>query len=379
MLHAYIIQPRFEVITAFLKLGYRVTQVLDCPPQAQEAFRSEYDFLTVSSIGNVVEIVDAIYQSNPIAGEGTAICIGLGDQSSLVASLVNELLGVAKTKYTSPLTLSILRNKPLLRSVLDSSLPQYSGYFRVVNSLDEVYAVFRKINRALVVKPLNGSGSRGVFRIQSETDILNNSASMCFPALIEEYFCGDEFSIEAITINGKHQPLAVTQKVLGGESGVVEIGQIQPADIGEESKVQLMEAATSLLDAINFRFGLSHTEIILSDGVPKIVESHGRVGGDRIADLLRFTTGHDAFEWLAFALSEERFLPIEPIAYSSRIDFVDLLDHQGSDQEWKDKLLCEPNVYSAEVLKPVGERGAIRCSADRHAFVISVFEGDADQ
>ena len=78
-----------------------------------------------------------------------------------------------------------------------------------------------------------------------------------------------------MTIDGQHQPLAVTQKVLGGESGVVEVGQIQPADIDEATRLCLMDAATSLLDTIQFRFGLSHTEIILDGDTPKIVESHG--------------------------------------------------------------------------------------------------------
>lgn len=376
MLHAYIIQPRKEVISAFMELGYRVTQILESPRFTQEAFHEKCESIVVSNIGNPFELVDAICHRDPNVNGTNSICIGLGDLSSLVASVVNELLGVDKTTFTSLSTLFVLKNKPLLRSLLSSSLPQYSGYFRVVYSVDEIKDALRKVRGGLVVKPFDGSGSLGVFRLLCEDDIMKNLARFSFPALTEELFSGSEFSVEVMTIDGQHQPLAVTQKVLGGESEVVEVGQIQPANIDEATRIRLIEATTSLLDAIHFSFGLSHTEIIFDVDTPKIVESHGRVGGDRIADLMRFTTGHDAFERLAFAILKRQFLPIEPIASSSRIDFVNLMDYRGSDQEWKEELLSHPNVYSAEVIKPAGDRGPIWCSADRHAFVLSVFGRD---
>ena len=379
MLHAYIIQPRKEVISAFMELGYRVTQILQTRRPTQATFHEKCGSIVVSNIGNPFELADAISQQDPTVHGSNSICIGLGDLTSLVASVVNELLGVDKSKFSPLSNLFVLKNKPLLRGLLSTSLPEYSGYFRVVHSVDEIKDAFRRVPSGLVVKPLDGSGSLGVFRLLSEDDIMKDSARFSFPALAEEFFSGSEFSVEVMTIDGQHQPLAVTQKVLGGESGVVEVGQIQPADIDEATRLCLMDAATSLLDTIQFRFGLSHTEIILDGDTPKIVESHGRVGGDRIADLLRFTTGYDAFERLGFAILKGQFLPIEPIASSSRIDFVNLMDYRGSDQEWKEALLSEPNVYSAEVMKPAGDRGPIWCSADRHAFVLSAFERKAQQ
>lgn len=187
-------------------------------------------------------------------------------------------------------------------------------------------------------------------------------------------FSGPEYFVEVITIAGQHQPLAVTQKVLGGESGLVEMGQIQTANIDSDTKEVLFEATCKLLDAVNLRFGLSHTEIILQNGTPKVVESHGRVGGDRIADLLGFTTGYNAFERLGAALVHGEFLPIRPSTRSCRVDFVDLRDYTGSDQEWVDQKLSKPNVLSAEVWKSADERGPIWCSSDRHAFTLSVFD-----
>ncbi len=218
MLHAYIIQPRKDVISAFMELGYRVTQILESPRFTQEAFHEKCESIVVSNIGNPFELVDAICHRDPNVNGTNSICIGSGDLSSFVASVVNELLGVDKTTFTSLSTLFVLKNKPLLRTLLSSSLPQYSGYFRVVYSVDEIKDALRKVRGGLVVKPFDGSGSLGVFRLLSEDDIMKHLARFSFPALAEELFSGSEFSVEVMTIDGQHQPLAVTQKVLGGDS-----------------------------------------------------------------------------------------------------------------------------------------------------------------
>lgn len=374
MIHTYVISPRQVVVDAFTDAGILVTRIIESTSTTQDTTDFASNEILVSSITDPFEIADAICEKSASLYGVNSICVGLGDQTSLTASVVNELLGAVREKYVPISTLFLLKNKLLLRRLLAVKLPQYSGYFKVVNDIDEMREAFHRVRNGIVVKPLSGSGSRGVVRLQSEDDIVKNLTNFSFPALAEECFSGPEYSVEAITIDGKHQLLAVTEKILGGESGVVEIGQIQPANIDDSTKDLLFEATSNLLDAVGLNFGLSHTEIILEGDKPKIVESHGRVGGDRIADLLRFTTGHNAFERLGAAIDKGVFLPIEPIASGSRIDYVDLSDYLGSDQEWKDKALSDPNVHLAEVLRPAGSRGRIWCSADRHAFTISVFE-----
>ena len=127
MLHAYIIQPRIEVISAFMELGYRVTQILESPRFTQEAFHEKCDSIVVSNIGNPFELVDAICHRDPNVNGTNSICIGLGDLSSLVASVVNELLGVDKSKFSPLSNLFVLKKKALRRGLLATSLPEYSG------------------------------------------------------------------------------------------------------------------------------------------------------------------------------------------------------------------------------------------------------------
>jgi len=54
----------------------------------------------------------------------------------------------------------------------------------------------------------------------------------------------------------------------------------------------------ALLDAVSLREGPSHTELKLTSRGPRIIESHNRIGGDNITDLVRQVHGVD-FERLA--------------------------------------------------------------------------------
>lgn len=368
MLHAFLLAPRHELVVAFMDAGIRTTVVVERGQFSQ----SVDDVIEVEDITNPMHIVDELLSYGVKIGDSHSVCVGLGDLTSLIASAINELLGIGDHKYNPVSPLLFFKNKPMLRELLAKKLPQYTGYFRVAEDYESIKEALRHSPDGIVLKPIAGSGSRDVQRIYQQDELEEYKPHIIFPVLVEELFSGPEYSVEVLTINGKHQALAVTEKILGGESGVVEIGQLQPATISDSVKKILFDATFELLDAVDIRFGLSHTEIILQGQVPKIVESHGRVGGDRIADLLRYTTGFDAFTRLAHALSTEDFLPIEPQYSWSRIDFIDLRACELSDEEWMNKTLSEPNIVQAKILKSAQERGPICCSSDRHAFKISV-------
>ena len=50
---------------------------------------------------------------------------------------------------------------------------------------------------------------------------------------------------------------------------------------------------TAFLDAVGLRNGPGHTEVKLTSRGPRIVESHNRIGGDRINDLAEIAYGVD--------------------------------------------------------------------------------------
>ncbi|WP_165242832.1 hypothetical protein [Corynebacterium lizhenjunii] len=168
----------------------------------------------------------------------------------------------------------------------------------------------------------------------------------------------------------------VTQKTTGGATGLVETGQLQPARIGKQETMALFAAAEEVLAAVGYCFGLSHIEFILSATGPKLIEAHGRVGGDRIADMMRWSIGATAFEILfqTYVTGQGPQLADAPACHPSpqeaAIRFVDMTGWKGTDEQWRQRVAACPGVQEAVVLKPAGHRGLIGKSADRHAHVL---------
>jgi biotin carboxylase len=124
----------------------------------------------------------------------------------------------------------------------------------------------------------------------------------------------------------------------------------------------------------------SHTEIVLTGDGPRFVETHNRIGGDSIMDLVQLATGVDVHALVASqSLGEDMTgkLPAQ-VHYkcSAVVWYADpagpstntLLEVRGVD-----RVAALPYVERVEVLKEPGSPlGAVEQSTDRSASVIVV-------
>ena len=108
---------------------------------------------------------------------------------------------------------------------------------------------------------------------------------------MEEYLDGPEYSVESISFDGDHIVVAITEKACG--PNFVEVGHAMPARLAAADEAGISRCVTELLDAVEFRHGPAHTEIKLTGDGPRVIESHGRTGGDRIRDLVEAAYGLD--------------------------------------------------------------------------------------
>lgn len=152
----------------------------------------------------------------------------------------------------------------------------------------------------LIVKPTDRSGSRGITKINNESEIKNaveyatkDAFEKC--AIIEEFIDGEEYSAEGITQNGKHKILAFTKKYTTGAPNFIETGHKQPSNIPEDQIENIKKEITKALDALEIKNGASHAEFKINkkDEV-RIIEIGARMGGDCIgSDLVELSTGYD--------------------------------------------------------------------------------------
>lgn len=183
----------------------------------------------------------------------------------------------------------------------------------------------------LVLKPIDGTASRGVIKIDSPAAVahawraasaLRDRADLPFAAyypvrefLAEEYLDGPEYSVEAFSFAGRHSIIAITSK---SWAGFIEMGHAQPAALAADEEDTIVGYVTTFLDAMGLRDGVSHTELKLTCDGPRIVEGHSRVAGGRIMDLVAAVYGIDleryAVAW-PFQLVPE--LPARPEAHGA--------------------------------------------------------------
>lgn len=145
-----------------------------------------------------------------------------------------------------------------------------------------------------VVKPVDGAGSRAVSRVDGPGDAAG-AAHLAGPEfIVEEFLDGPEISVESLSFGGEHVIVAVTEK--GKNADFVEISHMVPAPLPPGDLEEVADLVRTFLDLVGLQDGAAHTEVVLTSQGPRIVESHDRVGGDRINDLVRLAYGVDMVE-----------------------------------------------------------------------------------
>lgn len=195
----------------------------------------------------------------------------------------------------------------------------------LIETKEQLQKFSEKFGFPIIIKPKNGVASRGIFRINND-DELNRSYDQFreeypdFEIIVEEFLIGPEFSIETYSENGKHRIITITEK-FKDEKSFVELGHLVPARIPEGHKAsEIKEYIKDFLTAIEVNTGPAHSEVILTESGPRIIETQLRLGGDMIPRLMQLATGIDFWDITARqAMGDKAFdlLPDELEYYKS--------------------------------------------------------------
>lgn len=153
----------------------------------------------------------------------------------------------------------------------------------------------------IIVKPTSGAGSCQIHQLSSPDGLAAAVAAIArdypgLPPIAEKFICGREISVEAITWDGVHHVLAATDKITTGAPHFVETGHNLPAVLSPELTRRITALTERFLTSIGHQYGPSHTEMILGEDGPCIIESHTRTGGDYIFQMVEQVCGVDMFE-----------------------------------------------------------------------------------
>lgn len=264
----------------------------------------------------------------------------------------------------------ITTNKYLMREALSAQgVP--CPKFRVVRSGDT--ADVDGMTFPLIVKPTDRSGSRGVKIIYAPDELpaaVERAAGESFKSevIIEEFVDGQEISVEAISYEGMHYLLQITDKVTTGAPYFVELEHHQPSALPESIKEKVRDSVLKALNALHIRNGASHSELkITPDGDIRVIEIGARMGGDFIgSDLVKLSTGYDFVKGvIEVAFGEFR----KPEITNNRCSGVYFLSKETARlAKYVDRHEDYPEIVAAEWTDP--ELHEIRESADRSGYFI---------
>lgn len=210
----------------------------------------------------------------------------------------NNLGLVGNSINSSELSTNKLKMRNTLRGE-EIAIPS----FQQVSSVKEVISFRNSAGKNVIIKPVDRSGSLGVFKIDLSADEkiveekFNEALSYSFvkEVLVENFVSGREVSVEAISFKGKHYILAFTDKVTSGSPHFVELEHHQPAKLRSDERKDLSDLVFRSLNCLRMENGASHSEFIITEHNKIFVtEIATRMGGDFIgSDLVELSTGYD--------------------------------------------------------------------------------------
>lgn len=191
----------------------------------------------------VVNIVDEkacleYARENKIDGVLTAAT----DYGVLTAAYIAREMGLPGLKYE---VAQLIKNKYQVRKCL---------YENHVDDTEQAYEVRRdtnieelanKIVYPVMVKPCDGSGSRGASRVDKVEDLKEAckyamDGSITDRAEIETFIVGKEYGAETLVVNGEVHVLGIMQKWMTNPPYYAELGHSIPTDLKKEVEATMV-------------------------------------------------------------------------------------------------------------------------------------------
>lgn len=216
------------------------------------------------------------------------------DQVLLVVAKVSEMLGLPC--YIDYETCQNVSDKIRMKRIFKASGVPTTDYVET-DHLD--LDVISKLKYPLVVKPVDAYSSKGVRKAENLEELKQyyeeaHQIGRSGRVIVEEFFAGEEISVDAFVVNGKAKILNVTnsEKVKDKDRFVIFRGRY-PVKASEAVMRQIEEICQKIADG----FGLVNSPLLvqlLHDGDRvSVLEFCARTGGNMKYLLIKYASGVD--------------------------------------------------------------------------------------
>lgn len=249
----------------------------------------------------VINIVDkevclAYARTKQIDGVLTAAT----DYGVLTASYIAEQMNLPGIDYK---VATMIKNKYLVRRALFEAHADDTEQAYEISCEQDILDIGSKVKFPVMVKPCDGSGSRGTSKVELLEDFsaacLNAmNCSLSHKALVETFILGKEYGVESFVYDGKVTVMAIMQKWMTKAPYYAELGHSIPSCLDNKTEQHIKEYVEKAIKALKINFGSVNMDLLLSeDGTVHIIDIGARMGGNLIgSNIIPIGTGIDYME-----------------------------------------------------------------------------------
>lgn len=258
----------------------------------------------------------------------------------LLTSKIVDMLGTPGIPYR---IVRVARNKAKFREFCArEGLPTPRS--RLIRNSRDINYVMRHFVFPLVAKPVYGSSSAFVVKIETKEDLpktiryisenisekIESALSSGTQVLVEEYIDGAEVDIDMLLQNGKLKFYSICDNNATEEPFFVETGDSIPSSLPKSAQEKLIQMAEAVLEKLGIQNGCIHFEAKWTKKGPYPIEVNLRMGGDNVFRFVKECWGVDLIEnavQIALGVYIDPQKPIRPFTYLKNQYF--LCEHSG--------------------------------------------------
>ena len=294
------------------------------------------------------------------------------DQVLEVVAKISEELGLPW--YIDAETAENVSKKSYMKKIFwDNGVP--TTKYVILDKYDE--EAVKDLRYPIIVKPVDAYSSRGVRKVENEDELKEAIAvatdiSRTKTAIVEEFFEGDEISVDIYVEEGKANILCLTNIYKIGEDGKFIINRSRiPADVSKDIEKQISETVQKIATAFNLRNCPMLVQLISNGEKISVIEFCARTGGGIKFQMIKKFSDFDIVKAVVdLTLGEKPH--VAEIKKAEKITVNEFVYcHPGTLErtEGFEELRREGIIYDYSEFKlPGSVFGDIRGSGDRVAF-----------
>lgn len=219
------------------------------------------------------------------------------DYGVLTASYIAREMGLPGLEYK---TTKLIKNKYLVRKRLYESRVDDTEQAYEVGVDTDLDKLCNGLKFPVMVKPCDGSGSRGASRVDSaehfsQACVVAMNSSITHRAEVETFIDGIEYGAESIVVDGEIYVLGIMRKWMTAPPYYAELGHAIPSGLTLEVEERAKQCVRKAIKALGINFGSVNMDILITgEGKIHIVDIGARMGGNMIGPcVIPYGTGID--------------------------------------------------------------------------------------